>query len=140
MFNSWRGERARTYRRINRIPGDWGTAVNIQKMVFGNKRNTSGSGVAFRRDEVTGASALPRDFLPNADGEDVVSGVRNTLDIAEMALRPAGCAQPTDRVLRALEGHYDTIQDTELTGEEGCLYMLQTRSAKRLVPIGLRAS
>ena len=85
VFDSWTGERAVAYRRINRIPDDWGTAVNVQQMVFGNKGDTSGSGVAFSRDEVTGAPEPSGDFLVNAQGEDVVSGVRNTLDIAEMA-------------------------------------------------------
>ena len=84
MFDSWLGERAVTYRRLNRIPDDWGTAVNVQQMVFGNKGDTSGSGVAFSRDEVTGAPEPSGDFLPNAQGEDVVSGVRTPRDIAEM--------------------------------------------------------
>src|SRR3954452_13126964 len=85
VFDSWTGDRAVTYRRINRIPDDWGTAVNVQQMVYGNKGDTSGSGVAFSRDEVTGAPEPSGDFLANAQGEDVVSGVRNTRDIAELA-------------------------------------------------------
>ncbi|MCW3050583.1 MAG: pyruvate, phosphate dikinase, partial [Solirubrobacterales bacterium] len=84
VFDSWIGDRARTYRRINRIPDDWGTAVNVQQMVFGNKGETSGSGVAFSRDEVTGAPEPSGDFLVDAQGEDVVSGVRNTQDIADL--------------------------------------------------------
>src|SRR3954465_7672065 len=84
VFDSWNGERAVSYRRINRIPDEWGTAVNVQQMVFGNKGDDSGSGVAFSRDEVTGAPEPSGDFLVNAQGEDVVSGVRNTLDIAEL--------------------------------------------------------
>ena len=84
VFDSWMGERAVAYRRINRIPDDWGTAVNVQQMVFGNKGETSGSGVAFSRDEVTGAPEPSGDFLPNAQGEDVVSGVRTPRDIAEL--------------------------------------------------------
>ena len=84
VFDSWNGERAATYRRINRIPDDWGTAVNVQQMVFGNKGDNSGSGVAFSRDEVTGAPEPSGDFLINAQGEDVVSGVRNTLDISDL--------------------------------------------------------
>ncbi|MEA2154385.1 MAG: pyruvate, orthophosphate dikinase, partial [Solirubrobacteraceae bacterium] len=84
VFDSWTGDRAIAYRRINRIPDDWGTAVNVQQMVFGNKGDTSGSGVAFSRDEVTGAPEPSGDFLVNAQGEDVVSGVRNTQDIADL--------------------------------------------------------
>src|SRR3954468_10568199 len=84
VFDSWTGNRAKEYRRINRIPDDWGTAVNVQQMVFGNKGDTSGSGVAFSRDEVTGAPDPSGDFLPNAQGEDVVSGARTPRDIAEM--------------------------------------------------------
>src|SRR3954468_19562950 len=84
VFDSWTGERAKSYRQINRIPDDWGTAVNVQQMVFGNKGDTSGSGVAFSRDEVTGAPEPSGDFLPNAQGEDVVSGARTPRDIAEM--------------------------------------------------------
>src|SRR6476619_7439628 len=85
VFDSWNGERAVSYRRINRIPDEWGTAVNVQQMVFGNKGDTSGSGVAFSRDEVTGAPEPSGDFLVNAQGEDVVSGTRNTRDISELA-------------------------------------------------------
>ena len=89
VFDSWLGDRAVSYRRINRIPDEWGTAVNVQQMVFGNKGETSGSGVAFSRDEVTGEPAPSGDFLVNAQGEDVVSGVRNTRDIDELAERHA---------------------------------------------------
>src|SRR5262249_24763042 len=84
VFDSWMGERAVAYRRINHIPDDWGTAVNVQQMVFGNKGDTSGSGVAFSRDEITGAPGPSGDFLPNAQGEDVVSGVRTPRDLAEL--------------------------------------------------------
>ncbi len=84
MFDSWLGDRAVAYRRLNQIPDEWGTAVNVQRMVFGNKGPTSGSGVAFSRDEITGAPEPSGDFLPNAQGEDVVSGVRTPRDIAEM--------------------------------------------------------
>jgi pyruvate, orthophosphate dikinase len=128
VFESWNGERAVTYRRLNRIPDDWGTAVNVQQMVFGNKGETSGSGVAFSRDELTGAPEPSGDFLPNAQGEDVVSGVRNTKDIAD--LWPEAREQLLD-ILRTLERHYGDMQDTEFTVEEGRLYMLQTRNAKR---------
>ncbi|MDX6691538.1 MAG: pyruvate, orthophosphate dikinase [Solirubrobacteraceae bacterium] len=131
VFDSWGGDRAIAYRRINRIPDDWGTAVNVQQMVFGNKGDTSGSGVAFSRDEVTGEPDPSGDFLVNAQGEDVVSGVRNTQDIADLReVMPDSHAQLMD-ILRTLEAHYKDMQDTEFTIEEGRLYMLQTRNAKR---------
>jgi pyruvate,orthophosphate dikinase len=138
VFDSWRGDRAATYRRLNRIPDDWGTAVNVQQMVFGNKGNSSGSGVAFSRDEITGAPEPSGDFLINAQGEDVVSGVRNTKDIAELAeLMPAVHADLMD-ILRTLERHYRDMQDTEFTVEDGRLFMLQTRNAKRPAQAALR--
>jgi pyruvate,orthophosphate dikinase len=138
VFDSWTGERAVTYRRINRIPDDWGTAVNVQQMVFGNKGDTSGSGVAFSRDEVTGAPEPSGDFLPNAQGEDVVSGVRTPRDIRELAdWQPEVHAQLMD-ILRTLERHYGDMQDTEFTVEEGRLYMLQTRGAKRPAQAAVR--
>ena len=138
VFDSWRGERATSYRRINHIPDDWGTAVNVQQMVFGNKGDTSGSGVAFSRDEITGAPEPSGDFLVNAQGEDVVSGVRNTRDIAELAeLMPPVHADLME-ILRTLERHYRDMQDTEFTVEEGRLFMLQTRNAKRPAQAALR--
>src|SRR3954463_2776924 len=138
VFDSWSGDRAKDYRRINRIPDDWGTAVNVQQMVFGNKGDTSGSGVAFSRDEVTGAPEPSGDFLPNAQGEDVVSGVRNTRDIADMKdWLPEAHEQLMD-ILRTLESHYKDMQDTEFTVEEGRLYMLQTRNAKRPAQAAVR--
>ena len=105
VFDSWTGERAVQYRRLNRIPDDWGTAVNVQQMVFGNKGDTSGSGVAFSRDEVTGEPEPSGDFLINAQGEDVVSGVRNTLDIAEMKDRLPEAHGQLMEILRTLERH-----------------------------------
>ncbi len=138
VFDSWNGERAVSYRRINRIPDDWGTAVNVQQMVFGNKGDTSGSGVAFSRDEVTGAPEPSGDFLINAQGEDVVSGVRNTLDISELKTRLTGVHEQLMEILRELERHYGDLQDTEFTVEEGRLYMLQTRSAKRPAQAAVR--
>jgi pyruvate, orthophosphate dikinase len=138
VFDSWQGDRAVAYRRINRIPDDWGTAVNVQQMVFGNRGDTSGSGVAFSRDEVTGAPEPSGDFLMNAQGEDVVSGVRNTLDIGELrTYLPEAYEQLMD-ILRTLERHYRDMQDTEFTVEEGRLYMLQTRSAKRPAQAAVR--
>jgi pyruvate,orthophosphate dikinase len=138
VFDSWMGERAVQYRRINHIPDDWGTAVNVQQMVFGNKGETSGSGVAFSRDELTGAPEPSGDFLINAQGEDVVSGVRNTQDLSELReLMPDAYAELID-ILRTLERHYRDMQDTEFTIEEGRLYMLQTRNAKRPAQAAVR--
>jgi pyruvate, orthophosphate dikinase len=138
VFDSWNGDRAVAYRRINRIPDDWGTAVNIQQMVFGNKGETSGSGVAFSRDEVTGAPEPSGDFLVNAQGEDVVSGVRNTLDIADLQREMPEVHEQLMEILRTLERHYGDMQDTEFTVEEGRLYMLQTRNAKRPAQAAVR--
>jgi pyruvate,orthophosphate dikinase len=138
VFDSWQGERAVAYRRIKRIPDGWGTAVNVQQMVFGNLGESSGSGVAFSRDEVTGAPQPSGDFLANAQGEDVVSGVRTPKDISELrAWRPQVHEQLMD-ILRALERHYGDMQDTEFTVQDGRLYMLQTRSAKRPAQAAVR--
>ncbi|MGE5283123.1 MAG: pyruvate, phosphate dikinase [Chloroflexota bacterium] len=131
VFGSWNGARAVEYRRLNRIPDEWGTAVNVQQMVFGNKGDDSGSGVAFSRDEITGAPRPSGDFLLNAQGEDVVSGTRDTADLDEMArLLPEAHAQLIE-IVAALERHFGDMQDVEFTVEEGTLYMLQTRAAKR---------
>ena len=138
VFDSWTGDRAVSYRRIKRIPDDWGTAVNVQQMVFGNKGDTSGSGVAFSRDEVTGAPEPSGDFLRNAQGEDVVSGVRNTRDIRELEEWLPDVYAELMGVLRRLEGHYGDMQDVEFTVEERRLYMLQTRSAKRPAQAAVR--
>jgi pyruvate, orthophosphate dikinase len=138
VFDSWVGDRAVAYRRLNRIPDDWGTAVNVQQMVFGNKGDTSGSGVAFSRDEVTGGPEPSGDFLPNAQGEDVVSGVRTPRDIAEMKNWLPEVDGQLMEILRTLERHYRDMQDTEFTVEEGRLYMLQTRNAKRPAQAAVR--
>src|SRR3954467_12099956 len=138
VFDSWNGERAVSYRRLNRIPDEWGTAVNVQQMVFGNKGEDSGSGVAFSRDEVTGAPEPSGDFHVNAQGEDVVSGVRNTLDIAELKDVMPEAYEELMEILRTLERHYKDMQDTEFTIEEGQLYMLQTRNAKRPAQAAVR--
>ena len=138
VFDSWVGERAVSYRRLNHIPDTWGTAVNVQQMVFGNKGDTSGSGVAFSRDEVTGAPEPSGDFLPNAQGEDVVSGVRTPRDIAEMRDWMPEVHEQLMEILRTLESHYEDMQDTEFTVEEGQLYMLQTRNAKRPAQAAVR--
>jgi pyruvate,orthophosphate dikinase len=138
VFDSWTGDRAVQYRRINRIPDDWGTAVNVQQMVFGNTGDQSATGVAFSRDEVTGAQEPSGDFLVNAQGEDVVSGVRNTRDIAEMKdVMPEAHAQLMD-ILRTLERHYKDMQDVEFTIQDGQLFMLQTRNAKRPAQAAVR--
>ncbi|MGH3265162.1 MAG: PEP/pyruvate-binding domain-containing protein, partial [Trebonia sp.] len=138
VFDSWMGERAVAYRRQNQIPDDWGTAVNVQQMVFGNQGDTSGSGVAFSRDEITGAPQPSGDFLPNAQGEDVVSGARTPRDLSEMRdWLPEAHAQLME-ILRTLERHYEDMQDTEFTVQEGRLYMLQTRNAKRPAQAAVR--
>ncbi|HJS95557.1 MAG TPA: pyruvate, phosphate dikinase, partial [Solirubrobacteraceae bacterium] len=138
VFDSWTGERAVSYRRINRIPDDWGTAVNVQQMVFGNKGDGSATGVAFSRDEVTGAPEPSGDFLVNAQGEDVVSGVRTPRDISELRdVMPEAHEQLMD-ILRTLESEYKDMQDVEFTVEEGQLYMLQTRNAKRPAQAAVR--
>ena len=138
VFDSWTGNRAVSYRRINRIPDDWGTAVNVQQMVFGNKGDTSATGVAFSRDEVTGAPEPSGDFLVNAQGEDVVSGVRTPRDIGELKdVMPEAHAQLME-IMRKLEAQYKDMQDVEFTIEDGQLYMLQTRNAKRPAQAAVR--
>ncbi len=138
VFDSWQGDRAVKYRRINRIPDDWGTAVNVQQMVFGNKGDTSCSGVAFSRDEVTGEPTPSGDYLPNAQGEDVVSGVRTPRDLHELKDQMPDAYGELMDILRELERHYGDMQDTEFTVEEGSLYMLQTRNAKRPAQAAVR--
>ncbi len=138
VFDSWMGNRAVEYRRINRIPDDWGTAVNVQQMVFGNKGDTSCSGVAFSRDEITGAPRPSGDFLSNAQGEDVVSGVRTPRDLHELKDVMPEAYEELLSILSKLERHYGDMQDTEFTVEEGRLYMLQTRNAKRPAQAAVR--
>ena len=138
VFDSWSGERAVQYRRINRIPDYWGTAVNVQQMVYGNLGEGSCSGVAFSRDEVTGAPEPSGDFLPEAQGEDVVSGVRTPRDLSELRGWMPQVAQDLTGILRKLERHYKDMQDTEFTVQDGRLYMLQTRSAKRPAQAAVR--
>jgi pyruvate,orthophosphate dikinase len=138
VFQSWNGRRAVEYRRLNGIPERWGTAVNVQQMVFGNRGDDSGSGVAFTRDEITGAPEPSGDFLVNAQGEDVVSGVRNTQGLDEMAkLLPEAHRELID-ALRTLERHFGDMQDVEYTVEQGRLYLLQTRNAKRPAQAAVR--
>jgi pyruvate, orthophosphate dikinase len=138
VFDSWNGERAVSYRRINRIPDEWGTAVNVQQMVFGNLGASSCSGVAFSRDELTGEPEPSGDFLVNAQGEDVVSGVRTPRDLSELRDFDAGVHEQLLEILRQLERHYGDMQDTEFTVQEGRLYMLQTRDAKRPAQAAVR--
>ncbi|MFN8176234.1 MAG: pyruvate, phosphate dikinase [Solirubrobacteraceae bacterium] len=138
VFDSWSGERAVSYRRIHGIPDAWGTAVNVQQMVFGNRGETSCSGVAFTRDEISGAPEPSGDFLWNAQGEDVVSGVRTPHDLADLAERMPRAHGELLEILRTLERHYGDMQDTEFTVEDGRLYMLQTRSAKRPAQAAVR--
>src|SRR5829696_10038033 len=138
VFDSWLGDRAVTYRRINHIPDEWGTAVNVQQMVFGNRGERSCSGVAFSRDEITGEPTPSGDFLPNAQGEDVVSGVRTPRDLHEMKDSMPEAYVDLMGILRTLERHYGDMQDTEFTVEEGRLFMLQTRNAKRPAQAAVR--
>jgi pyruvate,orthophosphate dikinase len=138
VFDSWTGERAVQYRRINRIPDEWGTAVNVQQMVFGNKGETSATGVAFSRDEVTGAPEPSGDFLVNAQGEDVVAGVRTPRDISELEDVMPEAYEQLMEIMRRLESEYKDMQDVEFTIEEGQLYMLQTRNAKRPAQAAVR--
>lgn len=140
VFDSWNGKRAIEYRRLYRIPDNWGTAVNVQQMVFGNKGETSGSGVAFTRDERTGAPEPSGDFLTNAQGEDVVSGVRNTRDISELAEVMPDVHTQLIEILDKLEKHYKDMQDVEFTVEQSRLYLLQTRSAKRPAQAAVRVA
>ena len=138
VFDSWKGRRAVEYRRLNGIPESWGTAVNVQQMVFGNRGEDSGSGVAFSRDEITGEPEPSGDFLADAQGEDVVSGVRNTQGLNEMArVMPEAHAELIE-ALGTLERHYRDMQDVEFTVEEKRLFLLQTRSAKRPAQAAVR--
>jgi pyruvate, orthophosphate dikinase len=150
VFGSWQSERAKVYRRLNDIPGDWGTAVNVQAMVFGNMGDTSATGVAFTRDPATGENAYYGEFLINAQGEDVVAGIRTPQYLTKAAREKAG-ARPASmeeampeaygelaRVFDQLERHYRDMQDIEFTVERGKLWMLQTRSGKRTAKAALK--
>ncbi len=138
VFRSWDNPRANVYRRDNDIPYSWGTAVNVQMMAFGNMGDNCGTGVAFTRDPATGEKGLMGEFLTNAQGEDVVAGVRTPMPIAEMADKfPAAFKQCTE-VCAILEDHYRDMQDMEFTVEDGKLYMLQTRNGKRTAKAALK--
>ncbi|MHB8612007.1 MAG: pyruvate, phosphate dikinase [Candidatus Dormibacteraceae bacterium] len=131
VFRSWNTDRAKTYRRLERIPDDLGTAVNVQMMVFGNMGKTSGTGVAFTRNPITGKRELYGDYLANAQGEDVVAGVRDTEPIKALKRHMPKVYTEFEGYARKLEKHYRDVQDLEFTIERGKLWMLQTRSAKR---------
>jgi pyruvate,orthophosphate dikinase len=150
VFGSWMNARANTYRRLHNIPESWGTAVNVQAMVFGNLGDDSATGVAFTRNPSTGESKLYGEFLINAQGEDVVAGIRTPQEISEEARKEAGSDKPSlenampkafaelVRIYGALEKHYRDMQDLEFTIEKGKLWMLQTRSGKRTAKAALR--
>ncbi len=138
VFESWNNERARVYRRKERIPDDLGTAVNVQTMVFGNKGEDSGTGVAFTRDPATGEKGVYGDFLPNAQGEDVVAGIRNTLPLSELERIQPGPYRELLEIMQTLERHYRDMCDIEFTVERGRLWMLQTRVGKRTARAALK--
>src|SRR4029077_8081733 len=150
VFSSWMNQRAITYRRLNAIPADWGTAVNVQAMVFGNMGETSATGVAFTRNPSTGENALYGEFLVNAQGEDVVAGLRTPQPLTEAARKATGDRRPSLEALMPeafadlkaacakLEAHFRDIQDIEFTVEEGRLWMLQSRSGKRSMQAALK--
>ncbi len=138
VFRSWDNPRANVYRRDNDIPYSWGTAVNVMPMVFGNLNENSGTGVAFTRDPATGEKKLMGEFLTNAQGEDVVAGVRTPMPIAEMAEKFPEAYDEFVKVCNILEDHYRDMQDMEFTVEHGKLYMLQCRNGKRTAPAALK--
>jgi pyruvate, orthophosphate dikinase len=138
VFDSWDTPRAQVYRRVNAIPDDLGTAVNVVQMVFGNRGETSGTGVCFTRDPSTGEPGIWGEFLVNAQGEDVVAGIRTPEPLERMRERLPGAYEELTGTLRRLEEHYREMQDVEFTVEEGQLYILQTRSGKRTAVAELR--
>ncbi len=138
VFRSWDNPRANVYRRDNDIPYSWGTAVNVQSMAFGNMGDDCGTGVAFTRDPATGATGLFGEFLTNAQGEDVVAGVRTPMKITEMADKFPEAFKQFKEVCQILEKHYRDMQDMEFTVEHGKLYMLQTRNGKRTAQAALK--
>ena len=138
VFRSWDNPRANVYRRDNDIPYSWGTAVNVQAMAFGNMGDNCGTGVAFTRDPATGEKGLMGEFLTNAQGEDVVAGVRTPMPIAEMAEKFPEAFEEFNKVCAILEDHYRDMQDMEFTVEDGKLYMLQTRNGKRTAKAALK--
>ncbi len=131
VFRSWDNDRANEFRRMNNIPYEWGTAVTVQSMVFGNKNEQSGTGVAFSRDPSTGENKISAEYLPNAQGEDVVAGVRTPLHIEELKKRMPSVYEQFTKTIKIMEGHYKDMQDMEFTVEDSKLYFLQTRNGKR---------
>ena len=138
VFRSWDNPRANVYRRDNDIPYSWGTAVNVQAMAFGNMGDDCGTGVAFTRDPATGEKKMMGEFLTNAQGEDVVAGVRTPMPIAQMAEKFPEAYEQFVKVCEILENHYHDMQDMEFTVEKGKLFMLQTRNGKRTAPAALQ--
>ena len=138
VFRSWDNPRAIVYRRMNDIPGDWGTAVNVQTMVFGNKGETSGTGVAFTRNPSTGEKGIFGEYLINAQGEDVVAGVRTPQPISQLEKDLPDCYKQFMELAMKLENHFHDMQDMEFTIEEGKLYFLQTRNGKRTAPAAIQ--
>ena len=138
VFGSWNNDRAITYRRLNDIPGSWGTAVNVQQMVYGNRSDMSGTGVAFTRNPATGENVLYGEYLMNAQGEDVVAGIRTPNPIATLADTMPDCYEQFQKICDILEEHYKDMQDMEFTIEDGKLFMLQTRNGKRTAQAALR--
>ena len=138
VFRSWNNPRAIVYRRMNDIPSSWGTAVNVQAMVFGNMGDNCGTGVAFSRNPATGEKKIMGEFLVNAQGEDVVAGVRTPMPISQMAEKFPEAYIRFEAAAKALEDHYHDMQDMEFTVENGKLYMLQTRNGKRTAPAALK--
>ena len=138
VFRSWNNDRAITYRRLNDIPGSWGTAVNVQEMVYGNRGETSGTGVAFTRNPATGEKKLYGEYLMNAQGEDVVAGIRTPQDIETLKEVMPECYDEFIKINKILEDHYRDMQDMEFTIENGKLFMLQTRNGKRTAAAALK--
>ena len=138
VFRSWDNPRANVYRMMNSIPYSWGTAVNVQSMAFGNKGETSGTGVAFSRDPATGERKISAEYLPNAQGEDVVAGIRTPLHIEELNARMPDVYRQFVETINTMENHYRDMQDMEFTVEDGKLYFLQTRSGKRTPAAALK--
>src|SRR5213075_1199009 len=131
VFGSWMNDRAIVYRRKYNIPQEWGTAVNVQAMVFGNTGNNSGSGVAFTRDPATGERIFYGEFLINAQGEDVVAGVRTPEPVADLKKHLPKALVELERIRHVLEAHFKDVQDFEFTIQDGKVFMLQTRNGKR---------
>ena len=138
VFRSWNNDRAITYRRLNDIPGSWGTAVNVQEMVYGNRGETSGTGVAFTRNPATGEKKLFGEYLMNAQGEDVVAGIRTPQSIDTLKEVMPECYDEFVKICDILENHYKDMQDMEFTIEDGHLFMLQTRNGKRTAAAALK--